>query len=557
MVLERDGRRLVITEPPGYIRDHDGRIIGVDAWVELFDEHGDEIPIDPHRRIINPPTASRGDGGPEEALWEAVWDSVTEVPNPAGWRTHGTVTTVFADTSDGYIQSLGNNYTDVQQGLGSGGFVVTTNASANYTIGQSFGSGTYRVYQTYLSFNTAAIPDTDVVTDVTLQTWLTLDNSTLADFTAQAQFQDWGATCGTEDWEDPVNFGTLLASLNTSGIGATGSYKTWTSQPAFLTVPNLKTGTVYLNLVSSRSVADIPPGTGTEYIQISPADTAGTTQDPKLVITHNAPAAHSGGSGAVVTSSAAGGGRAATSGGAATAVSTVAAAGGAPAVGTGSGAAVSTSSTGGGRPATSGAASTVLNVTAAGAGTPATSAGSAAALQVLASGAGSAATSSGAGAVMQAASAGAGLPAFTGGSAAVVLVLATGGGQAPISGGSAASIGVVAAGAGMAALSGGSGAKVAVTAAGGGQQLIVDVVIIVGPTRVLEYATAAGTRQAYDASTTRAGRDAGVTRVRELAAAGSTRSRELATAGTTRTSSSLGDTRTSTQAGPTRDIRGG
>lgn len=340
----RAGQRLVFTRQPEYVYDRRGDVIGVDAWVELYDQHGNEVPIDPHRRIVNPPTVPRAGvrvlpnpddpdrpgreltTDPAAAFFEAVWDSVADVPNPAGWRTRGTVTTVFADASDGYLQSLGDNYVDVQQGLGSGGFVVTT-ASTAHTIGQSFGSGTYRIYETYLSFDTAAIADSDVVTNVSLQTYLTLDNSTLADFTVMVQQLNWGATLTSADWFDPTFFGTNLASLDTSGIGSTGAYKTFTAQAAFLSVTNLKTGTVYLNLASSRSIEDTPPpGTGTEYIQIAATDTAGTTQDPKLVITHNSNII--GGSVSTVNVTATGGGTTVRQGGAEATVNVLAGGGG-------------------------------------------------------------------------------------------------------------------------------------------------------------------------------------------------------------------------------------
>lgn len=104
----REGKTLVFERKPEFILNKRGEIVGVDAMVRMFDADGTEIPIDPHRVIVNPPTVPRSgiqetDTGqkddlgraivtrkltPDPALaWEeAVWDSVLAAPNPGGWR---------------------------------------------------------------------------------------------------------------------------------------------------------------------------------------------------------------------------------------------------------------------------------------------------------------------------------------------------------------------------------------------------------------------------------------------------------------------------------------
>ncbi|MEU8195245.1 hypothetical protein AB0C10_15840 [Microbispora amethystogenes] len=338
----RDGRRLVFTAPPGYIYGRDGEVVGVDAWVELFDEHGEQIPIDPHRRIVNPPTIHEGRHDPAEAFISAVWDSVQDAPNPGGW---GTVTTVYSSTADGRIESGSSSYSTARAG---GTFIVTTSDVTRY-IGQWFSGSTYYCYQGYVSFDTSAIADTDDVTAVSLAMWLVTDDS-VTDFTLEAREKDWGASLTSADWVAGASLSglTLMATLNSNGIGATGQYKTFTSQPAFLSATNLKTGVVYLCLSSSRQRAGNTPS-GDEGLQLSMADTSGTTQDPRLTITHQAPSeSHSGGSTATVGVAVSGAGSPAARGGQTATVATTVSGAGAPAVAVGSSAVVTVAATGDG-----------------------------------------------------------------------------------------------------------------------------------------------------------------------------------------------------------------
>jgi hypothetical protein len=95
----RGVHRLVMTSEPGLLYNVRQVPVGVQVQVRLF-EKDREVPIDPDRRFVNPPlmTAVTGAGSarnggqaeltedPVAALWDALWDSVTDFPNPAGWR---------------------------------------------------------------------------------------------------------------------------------------------------------------------------------------------------------------------------------------------------------------------------------------------------------------------------------------------------------------------------------------------------------------------------------------------------------------------------------------
>lgn len=90
--------RLVITSEPELLVNARMVPVGVQVTVKLY-ENGVEVPVDPVRRFVNPPLmavvnapTSDPDGAteftedPVAALWDVLWDSVTDFPNPDGWR---------------------------------------------------------------------------------------------------------------------------------------------------------------------------------------------------------------------------------------------------------------------------------------------------------------------------------------------------------------------------------------------------------------------------------------------------------------------------------------
>lgn len=280
-----------LQQEPTLFRNSDGEIVGVDAWVRKFDSDKREVRIDPHRIFVNPPLRTHNSEGelvdhPEKAFWDVLVQSIDSAPNPRGWNTKGTVTTVFSAAGDGQVLSSDTTYSIARAGSGS---LSANTAATTIQIGQRVPAGNFQCYEGFLSFDTSAITDTDVVTVVTLDMWLTTDSST-TDFTLEARDRDWTAGgLTTADYVAGASLSglTRVASLATSGIGATGAYKTYTSDASFLTVTNLKTGTVALLIHSSRHSGNNSPA-GEENVLFSSADETGTTQDPKLTITHNA-----------------------------------------------------------------------------------------------------------------------------------------------------------------------------------------------------------------------------------------------------------------------------
>lgn len=295
---------LVIDAEPGEIFDRRGGRAGVDFRVRLLHRELGEIPVDGHRRFVRPPLYV-DDGPPDSALgiehlfpelwkrkrrldpvaaiWEALWASVLDTPAQENWGDpRGTVTTVFAETTDGYVSSTDNTYSNARNDTGNS---KTANTTADLRIGQSRPKN-YLCEQGFLEFDTSAIDDGDTVSAIELALWLTTDSST-TDFVTEARERDWGGSVTTADFVAGTSLAglTLLASIDSNGIGSAGAYKAFTSEAAFLTATNLKTGMVRMLLASSRQRGGNTP-TGNEFCIWESANTTGTSNDPKLTITH-------------------------------------------------------------------------------------------------------------------------------------------------------------------------------------------------------------------------------------------------------------------------------
>lgn len=288
--------RLVIDREPLPVMNDAGAVIGVDVSVRLFRRRY-EMPIDGHRVIINPPQAVEHgkEPSPNKALVTALWDSVLNTPNAHMWRKpHGTVTTIYASTADGYLQSASATYSTAR----SGGSIGVVDATTSLVVGQFWFNSTnlYTCYQTFLSFDCSVISSGDVVSDAVLEMYLNgigADGTLAANFTAEARAKTWLPSLTSADYVPGANLGsqTLYATRASSGIGSTGAYKAFTSEAALISaVQGL--GTVEMVIASDRqrlNNAPTPSGIWDEYLTFASADTSGTAQDPKLVVTHAPP----------------------------------------------------------------------------------------------------------------------------------------------------------------------------------------------------------------------------------------------------------------------------
>ena len=192
-----------------------------------------------------------------------------------------TTTVVYADAADGYIQSSNATYATAR----AGSTLVATTAGTSVNVGQHLNAGVYFCYESFFSFDTSSIADTDTVSAVVLGLKGTFDQS-LTDFTMNARTKDWGATLTTADWVAGADLGALplLGTFATSGFSTSG-YNDFTENGTNFRSWVSLTGMSLLVVSGSRHEGNNTP-TAAEYVFVAASEATGTTTDPKITVTH-------------------------------------------------------------------------------------------------------------------------------------------------------------------------------------------------------------------------------------------------------------------------------
>lgn len=194
-----------------------------------------------------------------------------------------------AGGNDGIVSSTNATYLTARAGSG----LVVSDTSGVPNVGQLNILGNYSCYEMFVQFDTSALGASAIVSAASLKLVLILDSST-NDFTNEARISNWGASLTTADWVAGASLSALtsVATLSTSGIGATDSYKTFAENGTNFQTNISLTGTTYLLIDSSRHVAGNVPGANvSEFVGWEATErNAGTSTDPKIDITYTLPA---------------------------------------------------------------------------------------------------------------------------------------------------------------------------------------------------------------------------------------------------------------------------
>ena len=194
----------------------------------------------------------------------------------------GTVSTFYATEpgGNGSVNSNSTTYATARTGASQTG-------SAAHQVGQIFSSPTYFCYEAPVIFDTSALGDSDTISAATLSAYGWFDAAN-TDFTVTAaeSTYDGGAVVGG-DFVSGADLAALSTKASKTTVGwSTAGYNDFTSEAAMLTYIS-KTGSTAFLFYSSRHSAGNAPA-GDEYVGFYDADNAGTTNDPKLVVTHAA-----------------------------------------------------------------------------------------------------------------------------------------------------------------------------------------------------------------------------------------------------------------------------
>lgn len=181
-------------------------------------------------------------------------------------------------------RSVTLNYANARAGTETQTALAPTATTANVGQRQNTAGSQFFVYEYLLEFDTSALGSSATVSAATLELMLSIDSSTTTDFINEVYLHDWGG--GTLTWADfipgaSISGKTLLATLDTNGIGAASAYKTFVNV-AFPANVNL-TGFTRLAIASDKTRLGTTPADGVSFVTWRTAD---FTSPPKLTITY-------------------------------------------------------------------------------------------------------------------------------------------------------------------------------------------------------------------------------------------------------------------------------
>lgn len=190
-----------------------------------------------------------------------------------------TTTTINGSTNANAINSNNATYSTARTGGGSKSLLGVGDAR----VGQRWTGSVYQCYETFIEFDTTGIVGAgDTITAATLRLYLRFDDST-TDLVAEAYIYDYGASVATGDYVSGASLSglTKVATLNSSGIGSTGAYKSFAD--VALPANVVKNGVTRLVIASNRLASATAP-TGSEYLTFYASN---ATNPPKLDLTYS------------------------------------------------------------------------------------------------------------------------------------------------------------------------------------------------------------------------------------------------------------------------------
>lgn len=182
---------------------------------------------------------------------------------------------------DGFMESQDNTYYTARNATTADDIYLD---AVTGDLGQRFVDPAYIIDRLYLYFDTSGIPDNAEVIAATVSLYGSADNSvTDFDIVVTSGMATYPSTPLVTTDFDYTFYPTNCGSLSTASFSAAG-YNDITLNSTGEGLINL-TGYTKFCVMSSRDIAGTTP-TGDEYVQVALADTGGTANDPKLVVTY-------------------------------------------------------------------------------------------------------------------------------------------------------------------------------------------------------------------------------------------------------------------------------
>lgn len=239
---------------------------------------------------------------PEEALMQALTDTIKVLKpksdkNIVAGKVGNTVSTFYSDTGDGSIRASNASFSTARSATTG----TVQGGSSHYLSCGLEGGSTYNFYMGFFMFDTSAIGASDTISDAVFSLYLVGDNAGTAGNqygVTQSKQATWNslASGDFDDRRDSISSGTEGATRKNRATGSTSGYEDFTlnatgrgwiarsgeTKPASASA----SGKTQLSLAWAKDIDNSAPTTN-DYNQVYSADQTGTSNDPKLVVTHS------------------------------------------------------------------------------------------------------------------------------------------------------------------------------------------------------------------------------------------------------------------------------
>lgn len=192
-----------------------------------------------------------------------------------------TTTIVFGDSADGWLQNVHATYTTARDG---GGTFTTGFSGASGYFGQNNNGGQYAHLQSFVGWNYAAVPATEVVATVKIRFKVASVNNASINRDLEFRPYGWHPTLATADWRTKAQLDALALWGKVGLVNfAVGKFVQCSSDELTAYVSG---GSIEMHgvLVTSRQRAGTVP-TSDEGMTVYLEGTGGTADDPTLVYT--------------------------------------------------------------------------------------------------------------------------------------------------------------------------------------------------------------------------------------------------------------------------------
>lgn len=184
---------------------------------------------------------------------------------------------IFPDTNDGTITSHNNTFSSAQAGSN---FIVDTTASQLKTGMNTSGTGEYFIHQTFLSFDTSVITDTEEIVDATITGYMGFPLAQKTQWGQQFLSYNWTAPLTSASWRTPTQAKALTQFANFDNLFLATPFQTRVTGRDSLVSGISKTAATKFVVVSNQYVEGLAPN-GVQEIWM---DSASGSNKPYMTV---------------------------------------------------------------------------------------------------------------------------------------------------------------------------------------------------------------------------------------------------------------------------------